>query len=229
MGDLTLEQMRDAARYALSEKRDLTSTQLDRWLNWSYFHVAMPSVHRHQENRATHTYQLSEDVVEYDLSSSTLGKQNIGIFDLTYFADTNTNVDTRRRRLEGPVNVRRLDERSFPAGEPTRYARYGNTLILDNRPTSAMANHRLRLRYWHQPVKLVSGSDTTIFPALWDEVIVLGARWRGWRELNQPDRAEIAKRDFSEMVNEIQETVRVDSEDWGGTFEPELEDHMEMA
>ena len=61
--------------------------------------------------------------------------------------------------------------------------------------------------YRKPPVDAASIADDEIprIQDLWDEPWVLGAIWRGWRDLNQPVFADRSRDDFAAMVNEIKE------------------------
>lgn len=87
--------------------------------------------------------------------------------------------------------------------EPTKYARYGDNIFLD-----VYSDDRdiLRVFYYAFPTALSTASPdvTTELPALWDEVIVLGAVYRGFGKLMEPDREYNAQQRFEyELINKL--------------------------
>lgn len=90
-----------------------------------------------------------------------------------------------------------LDGTSAVAETPGEFARRGNTILLDSWIEAALA---LRAWYYRYPTPL----DSTVpageseLPETWHEIIVLGAIWRGFERLMEPDRADAA---FGKYVN----------------------------
>lgn len=229
MGVMTLSEFQDAVRYSLDNRGDLdATTQLTRWINWSYVHVGMPNVHRHRELQTTFDITLVTDDIDYRIDAAGRGGvQTAGIYDVTHIQGTSsTDASIARRRLDGPCDIREFDESQFRQGPPARWTTYGTDLVIDTRPSTTENGQLLVMRVWREPALLVNPSDVTTLLQLWDEAIALGARWRGWRELNRPDRAELAKQDFGAMVNEINARLNRDAEDWGGRAEPVLHLYM---
>jgi hypothetical protein len=88
-------------------------------------------------------------------------------------------------------------------GEPTMYARYGDNIFLDKYSED---RDILRIYYYAFPTALSTASPdvTTELPALWDEVIVLGAVYRGFGKLMEPDREYNAQQRFEyEVINKL--------------------------
>lgn len=243
MGAMNLTQLSDATRFAIDNRSDLTSDQLERWLNWSYAHVSMPRIHRHQALQVTslNNIKLITDQIEYDLLAL-FSTPLWGIYSVTYIFGTDaSDYSNRRFRLEGSGDVRWFDEgNQIGTGRPNEYAVWGGgvgtghggagqVLLVDRRPTSSENGNVLLVRGYKKPTRLISNSQSTVLNELWDEVIILGAAWRGWREINRPDRAITRKEDFRDMINEVQEATQLDAEDWGGRFELDIQPYMAMG
>lgn len=234
MGSMTLTEMRNATRWGLDNvgTNKVTEAQLTRWLNWSYQQVAMPKVHRHQSLQAStgNAITLVADQVTYDLS--TLGYRLWGIYSAHYIVGTDSAVYSTQRVRLTPEDIRWFDQGIYGTGRPVRYAIWGGNgagqvLHISSRPTSTEAGHVLQVRGYRAPDALSATDDTTALFDGWDEVVVLGARWRGWRELNRPERAEMARADFAAMIAEMQESGTEDAHDWGGRFELDLTPYTE--
>lgn len=226
MGDLTLATMRDALTYDLFQRTDLTTSQKDRWINWSYRHVSMPRVFRHRELQidTQNLITLVTGQVSYDISAATLGMEVPYVYDVTYVDGPNAaDLTRRRRKLYGGQDIREFENSYLAQGEPTHYALYGpNTLYINMRPTVTQNGNVVRLRGWRVPMALTDPAHTTVLLATFDEVILLGARWRGFRSLGRTEMAELAKGDFVGLLNDMQVPWTSDAEDWGGYFQPDL-------
>lgn len=234
---MTHLEMRQALQWSLDNRTNLTTTQLTRWLNWTYFQVSQPMVHRHQSLQANGSVTLVLDQVTYDLPT-TLGYTLWGVYGVWYIEGASiTDRTLRRHRLKGSFDVRSTDDGSIGVGRPTRYSLWGQTagtgggqvLNLDRRPSSADAGRVLLVRGYRTPTALSADGNTTVMHPLWDEVIILGATWRGFRELGENARAEIAKANFGLLIQEQQQARRLDAEDWGGGFEVDLQPYMAVS
>jgi hypothetical protein len=80
-------------------------------------------------------------------------------------------------------------------GSPTRFAHRGESLILDPTPDSAI---KYRVYYYRYPTAFLETNLTAEceFPIDWHEIIVLGAVYRGFEKLMEPDRAVEANKQF---------------------------------
>jgi len=230
MGTLNLSTLRSATKWALDNRANISDAQLNRWINWSYLQVSQPNVQRHQPLQAEGSITLALDQVKYDLPTL-LGYTLWGIYGVWYIEGASiTNRTLRRQRLKGAFDVRSTDDSSLGQGRPTRYSLWGQTtstgggqvLNLDRRPSSTDAGRVLLVRGYRTPATLAADGSFTVLHPLWDEVVVLGATWRGFRELNENARAEVARQNFALLIQEQQDARKLDSEDWGGAFEVDL-------
>lgn len=228
MGTMDLSELRDATRWALDNKQNLTKAQLDRWINWTYLHVSMPRIYKHRGLQFSQDATLVTDQVTYDLHTLFAPAVLWGIHSVVYVeGSASSDYSVRRRRLR-QTDIRFVDEQVLGQGEPTEYAIYGggtnggHTLFMNHRPGSNEAGNVVLIRGWQAPTKLSLSSDTTVLHELFDEAIVVGATWRGWRELARPERSEPARLNFGALMNEIQSVEALDAEDWGTRMEVDL-------
>lgn len=237
MGSMSLVDMRTATRWALDNRTNVSDTQLSRWLNWTYYQVSQPHIHRHQSLQASGSVSLVLDQVTYDLPTL-LGYTLWGLYGVWYVEGSSiTDRTIRRQRLRGSFDVRSTDEGSLGQGRPTRYSLWGQTasagggqvLNLDRRPSSADAGRVLLVRGYRTPATLVADGDLTVLHPAWDEILILGATWRGFRELAENARAEVARANFGALIQEQQDSRRLDAEDWGGAFEVDLQPYMVVS
>jgi hypothetical protein len=169
---------------------------------------------------------MSAGTVSYSLSASM--KKFWGLYSVFHVYGTSaTDYSFRRRRL-WPADIRDIEVQRISQGPPTRYVAWGGdsdyqTLQVNSRPGTAEVGQVLLVYGYEKPDSLVAGGEVTRLDQIWDEVIIVGATWRGWMDLGRPDRAEVARGSFGLMINDIQEERRLNAEDWGGKFEIDLE------
>lgn len=233
MGLMSRTELRDATRWALDNKQNITTDQLDRWVNWSYLHVSMPRIHKHRSLQFAGSFPLVTDQVPYPLHTAFTPTVLWGIHSVVYINGTSDSDYSLRRRRLRQTDIRFLDEQVLGQGEPSEYTMYGGNFVAGGNPSAGQTlylNHRpgtnengklLLVRGWRQPPILAAGEET-VLDVMWDEAIVLGATWRGWRELGRPERAEPTRLAFGAMISEIQSADQVDADDWGTRMEIDL-------
>jgi len=92
---------------------------------------------------------------------------------------------------------------SGTTGEPIKYGRHGDNLFLD---VYSENEDVLRIFYYAFPdtLSVNTPTATTELPAMWDEVIVLGAVARAFGKLMEPDREYNAQQRFEyELINKL--------------------------
>lgn len=84
-------------------------------------------------------------------------------------------------------------------GSPTKYARHGDYILFD---TWVEEDVILRFYLYYFPTLLSSATPSiqTMLPDTWDEVIVLGAMWRAFDKLMEPERSSMAFKQYIEEV-----------------------------
>ncbi len=202
--------------YDLDGREDILPARLDRWINYAYRFVCKPNVFRHRDLEVTETITLALDTTTYSIA--TLNARDLwNTHNVTYFYGADTLPTTRSQRVS-QVEQREIDDLSTrTTGRPRRYSIWADTLEVDRRPTAGEAGNLLRVRFWERPDKLVLDADNTRIDEEWDEIIQAGAKWRAWAGLGILERAELAKEEFAEMVNDMPVLKRIDAEDPGRT------------
>jgi hypothetical protein len=228
MGILTTAEMITEVRSAIGQpsETDVPDTRITLWLDWSYRHVCRPKIHRHREMRVKETITLVTGQRNYDVASD-------------YFSTYSLANTTVGYRLI-PMDQRRQDEPLLTSSRPQFYDidwytdPLGQTtlsVLLYPNVASGYGGNELRHRYWKMPV----GTDTSGLTAAteidsdWDEVIIVGAIWRGWRHRRSVQRAEIHKAEFAQLINEIPDRLVADVEDKDWGFEVEIDRHQGVS
>jgi hypothetical protein len=216
MGTKTRDEMVERIRFKLDNRStsDVTDEQIEDWLNDAYDHVCRPNIFRHRELQDTHDITLVANDRDYALASD---------HDFIY---TVFNVD------EGiglhPRDLRQFDRTTIVTGQPRFYDTWGTNLVINCNPDSASVDDVIRVRYWKTRDRLTSDAATTIHER-WDEVIIEGATWRGWKDLNNIDRADQSRDEFARMINEMVDIAKIEAEDWGQSAEPEVQPVMRVS
>jgi hypothetical protein len=165
---------------------------------------------------------MAEGDIDYGLDEATVGYTITGVRSVIYYSavaipafpvSQNTVV---KRRLK-PMEIHDLDDTTIPIGPPDRYVIEGDELLLDSEPSATEDGFLLRLRVFREPAVL-TGTNKTVIPSIWDEVILLGARWRAERDLGYRDLAEETKQNYAALINEYDTIPQIEaSEEIGWT------------
>lgn len=209
MGTMTLVELEDDVRLVAGgyDSTVMANTRVDRWLRWAQLHISRPNVYEHRELFTSGTIPLVTADRDYAF---------------TVFGTTTDNVnavalvvnETRGQRLH-PLSLRQLEERARPgsgtlqSGRPSHYALVGATLYTYPAPSATHNGDTVRVWFWRKPAALAANPASELAEE-WDEVIVAGAVWRAFRYLNLQDRAEVAKVEFGQLINEVGDRLRAD-------------------
>lgn len=81
---------------------------------------------------------------------------------------------------------------------PTYYHRYGKEIWL--RPIPDTVVYTILLHYWKKVAKITNPDDVTILGEDWDEIIEMGALYRGYRHYREFDKYMNTRNDFLALV-----------------------------
>jgi hypothetical protein len=207
MGTLTLVDFRTEVRVALKNRPDsataLSDTRLNRYINMSYVHISRPEVFRHREMMRTALITLVSGTNEYTFTPDSNTNSVVAIRSVAFIDSTTLSNTARRRRLT-PRDPQYFDDTTFSAGSnPSSYAIDGDTMIIDPVPGSLQATKLLLVREIIEPPALVAGLQQTLLRPLWDELVILGAKWMSELYLGYRDQAEATKLDYASLLNEF--------------------------
>jgi len=238
VGTLTLEGFRAELLFDLKNRTDTTTPEglsvarQDMFINAGYLWVTHPTVFRHRELQHSYTLALSTPVPgTTNVYLFTPAPGNVVITGLRYVShvDAATDDPTAFRTKLFPKDEQWFQERTLTAGGPPRdFAVRGNNLLISPVPGTGEVGEVLVVGAWREPAVLVGGA-TTVLSTLWDEIVVLAARWRAEFHLGYRDLAEGTKLDLVGLVNEYQDFERLQGEDWDWVSEVRVERTMESA
>lgn len=233
MGTFTLEGFRSELIFDLRNRGDVsvpegvTEARQDSWVNAGYLHVTHPTVFRHRELQHRYTIPLVAGTHAYTFHPNA-GVNITAIRSISHAAAATDDPTAFRTKLV-PQDEQWFQDRTLSSSGPPRdYFVLANQVRLSPVPSANEAGEVLVVSAWREPVLLVAG-QTTVLSALWDEIILLAARWRAELHLGYRDLAEATKLDFAGLLNEYQSFEQLHGEDWGWTAEVRTESHMETA
>lgn len=189
----------------LGSRTDINARSLV-WMNDAYFELLLSPRFPFWELDGSTTFTTVAGTRTYSLAAVT---------DLWFILDLRDT--TAIRRLER-VDVRDFDEIQHVSGQPTRYARFANTLELDPTPDAADV---IQVRYRKRPNELVIGG-VHLLGREWDEILTQLAVLKGREALEQTEQAA-AQRTLVEGLLGMREAVlQLEDADADTTIGPEL-------
>lgn len=232
MGTLTLEQFRDELLFDLKNRTDtgatgLSTTRQTLFVNAAYLHVTHPSVFRHRELQYRYTIPLVAGQATYAFTPN--AGVNVTAIRSVAHVDGATDDPTLFRTKLVPQDEQWFQERTLSSSGPPRdYYVQANVIGVGPVPDASVAGELLVVTAWREPTLLVVGAST-VLSSLWDEIILLGARWRAELHLGYRDLAEMTKLDFASLLNEYQSFEQLHGEDWDWQSGVRVERTMESV
>ena len=218
MGTKTRDEMVTRVRFKLDNRSatDIPAPQIHDWINDAYDHVCRPSIFRHRELQETADITLVVSTRSY----------TIGAASDVDFIYTVYNVDEGFGLL--PRDIREFDRTVIQTAQPRFYDTWEGKLVINCNPDSASVDDVVRVRYYKMRARLTDDSVTAIHER-WDEIIIEGATWRGWKDLSNVDRADQCRDEFARMINEVTDIAKIEGEDWSSSAEPQINPVMRVS
>ena len=196
MGSLTLTNLETEVWLSLehhtdADPADATSqAHLDRWINQAYLRISLPTTFPHPELQETQTVTLVTSTQSYALTSTRWAIDHIR------YVDRNRNLKRVSKEALDRLNTTNT-------GEPSWYARWGNTIYLNRTPSSNENGDTLTVFTWQIPTLLTTGASTTVLRSIFDEPLVELAAAIGWRRLGDFARADAHLTTYAALLNDI--------------------------
>lgn len=168
------------------------------WVNDAYYDLLLTPYFDFHELQKTVTFSTTANVREYELS---------GIAgDMWYILSVRNDGNGMNLRKKGWKD---LDGRMWSGGIPVQWAHYGTAITLDPTPDLATT---IRIRYMRRAGELVDGAELGIGRE-WDELVVVLATAKGYRGLEQPEKAANAQQEFDSLVMRRQSQMQLEDSD----------------
>jgi hypothetical protein len=190
MGLRTLQQFRDALTTALA--RDLSTTQLDGWIHGSMYEFGYALKFHALE--ATGQFSTESGKYVYDPNDDfrvmhEVGMQIVSPSDCIGRLIPETRVSWRLHRDTDPTA-------SFEC-PPQYYHVFGNQIFVRPAPGSGYV---VEYDYWKKIPIMSDPSSVSVFSADWDDIILVGALYRGFRDFGEFDRYKNVRNDFLGLI-----------------------------
>lgn len=223
-GLLTLQAMVNQTRVILGNRTstDLSDTVVVAWYNWTLDQLASPRIYRHPELWDLTSQAFVAGTRLYTIDTAGSPTDTVAVLGVVAVSSTDA---AQRFRLR-PVRLRDGFEMAgrVASGSPRDYSLYSPTQIeVYDTPSTTYTGWNLLIRRVKVPTAFtVAGIATEKSPLhrFFDEAMVLGSVWRGWRALKETLRGEAAKAEFGQVVNEITDRLSFEAED--RDFGPEV-------
>lgn len=190
---LTLQQMRDMVRKRLGVTiQEIDNVSVDLLLNMSFWDLLNRFPFR--ENETFVPFQTIAGQRLYALPVSFEAIRTLGI------STTDTLQHTDLQPMDNDEYEKVFNENVDMRAIPERYIRDGNCIKLWPTPDKV---YTLTLYYWIQLSDLTDINNNPRIPRNWHEIIVIGAVWRGWIDLNDWTRAQTVREFCENMINGI--------------------------
>lgn len=214
MGDATFSGLQSEVILALDNRDDAAISSLPGWINRVYRTMTHPSVHEFDELKETHDLVMVANQHQYPLDEATLGYKNIGIRACFYYESATPTFSTVAVKLD-PRNVRWYSDRMHSNGPPRRYTTGEEEDIwVDPVPGSPEVGNIVRVHLWKEVPKLVAADDTTLLPAYFDEVLMLGSLGMAEFKLGYRDRSRETLAIYNSMLNNAAHKSEIEADDW---------------
>ena len=193
MGNLTLPNFEDEVWLSLEHHTDADpadatkQVRLDRWINQAYLRISLPTTFPHPELQETQALTLVTSTQSYALAATRWAIDHIR------YVDRNRNLKRVSKEALDRLNVTN-------PGEPSWYARWGNTVYLNRTPSSSENGDTLTVYTWQIPT-LLTGAATTVLRSIFDEPLVELATAIGWRRLGDFARADAHLTTYAALLN----------------------------
>ena len=236
MGTMDLERFRANLLFDLKNRTDtatstgLDNQRLDEWINAGYLHVTHPTVFRHRELQYRFNLTLLTGINAYTFTPTPeIVAVNITAIRSVAHVDAATDDPLAFRTKVYPKDEQWFQERTLvQTGPPRNYFVRGSSLVVGPVPSANENGQVLAVTAWREPALLTAG-QVTVLSTLWDEIVLLAARWRAELHLGYRDLAEATKLDFTGLVNEYQDFETLHGEDWDWSSGLRMDRTMEMA
>ena len=224
MGLMTLEQLRTEVRFDLKNRTDtgpdgVSDARLNMWINDALQEFTYPSVSTHDALRTRFTLPLVAGQYVYDYSPTPAGEV-VHVLRYAVHYLSNTDDPLAHKRTMNNQDEQWFEKRTITTGgPPSDYAtRDDKKLIISPVPSTAYAGNLIVLGAWREHVEMTADDQKSELKVRWDEVIILGARWRAELHLGYRDLSDATKLDYTSLVNQYKQEADLHFvEDWSSS------------
>ena len=158
----------------LGNRTDIDA-RVERWINYAFFEILLYPRFSFFELDKLVTFPTVASVATYTLTDFAPD-----IWHILDIKDTNNSRHLTRSHYQV------LDRVTPTNGQPTRYYRFGGTVVFDPIPDSVLT---MQLRYRLRPADQTTGSNFGGLGTEWEELITVLSVIKGFEALDQRDKA----------------------------------------
>lgn len=192
----TFNEIQSEVKRRMGNRTDIDS-RLPTWINDAYFDLLMEPEYSFHELDKSVTLITNADVREYDLSVYTDLWFILGLRD-----ETNEREVLR-------THWKSFDRRAHATANPTRYTRFGSTLILDPTPDDV---YTILIRYRRRVNEMTAGTSPEI-PREWHSMLTHLATVKAYEALEQFEKATAQRQLVIPMEDGRKDQVELEDED----------------
>lgn len=219
MGQLTLGDYRDdlggsGGQAGALQRSNITVTLLDRWVNQAMREVGY--AFKFHESEGTAQWATVDGQASYAIGSGL----DINLTDFWYVLEVvkSAPVDRIGRLLPETRSkyLLKIGDKtdSTLRDNPRYYHKYGNRIYLRPIPDATVVT--VDMDYAKSLVPLVNIGDVTPFQEDWDEIVFVGALYRGFRHFGEYDRYQNVRNDFLGLVRSRKTEIELEEFPEGG-------------
>lgn len=190
----TLVSLREELQEQLGNRDNVDETRLDRWINWAYRNVC--SMLTLKELMGSAAVDVVADQPFY------LVPPQLSWVDYLAVSDSTTYPISEGREL-AKIDLDIYRKLDVLAEEPRQYFRWRRMLVLWPTPLN---DRTLACEFKVRPDDLVNDDDSPLLPQEFHEAILLSARHRGFRSVQDYKQAQMALNDFLACIRPLQNT-----------------------
>lgn len=192
----TFDVIKAEVKKRLGNRQDIDE-RLNVWINDAYFELLMEPEFTFYELDFEFTIVTVADQRAYDLSGVN------ALWFILMMRDTTNEREVRK------TSVKVIDRLATTTGQPNRYARFANTILLDPIPDDV---YSLNVRYRLRPNELITGTSPVIGRE-WDEILVVLSTVKGYEALEQPEKAGAARTLLNPLIDGRKDQEILEDED----------------
>jgi hypothetical protein len=178
--------------------------QIDDNINLAIREIALGT--RPQELWVSTTFTTSSGVAEYPFA--TMSTPVTDLMAVMFIRNSTADVTVKRGGLSDYFN-NKIVATGFPTGDPNRWTRFGNTLVLYSQIPDG-ASRTMRMLYLQRPAALSADSDTFPLNAEWEQPVKLLASSYTWTDLNNTEKAVLKMQAYDRYMQTVDTPVDIE-------------------
>jgi hypothetical protein len=202
----TLLQVRSDVKFMCGNRNGIDS-QIDDNINMAIREFALTV--KPQELWLSTTFTTVDATAEYTFSS--MSTPVTDLMAILFVRDNTKDIPVKRGGLADYLNQKLDATKSGNTGDPNRWTRFGNALVLYNKiPDST--SRTMRMLYLQRPAALSGDTDTFPLNAEWEQPVKLLAAAYTWLDLNNVEKSNLKIAAYDRFIGTIDSPEQLEDE-----------------